>query len=129
MATNTTTPAAGRFGVETASLTGLHYLGIALAAVTGVVHLVLGIQFLPTPLAISFVLAGAGFFGAIVLLLFNVRRRLLYAVGIPFTLVQVVAYFLVNPTPINAFGLFDKVVQLALVGVLIVLYRAERAEN
>ncbi|SFL24179.1 hypothetical protein SAMN04487950_3000 [Halogranum rubrum] len=110
-------------GFETASLTTLHYVGIVLAAITGVIHLVLGVGFLPSPLAVSFVLAGLGFFGGIALLLFNVRRRALYAVGIPFTLAQIAAYFVINPDPLSAFGLFDKLVQLALVGVLVVLYR------
>ena len=129
MATDTTTPSTDQLGFETASLTRLHYLGIALAAVTGVIHLVLGVGFLPSPLAISFVLAGLGFFGAITLLLLNVRRPLLYAVGIPYTLIQVVAYVVVNPNPLSPVGLFDKAVQLTLVGVLVALYRAESAEN
>lgn len=126
MATDTGSATTDGIGFETASLTRLHYLGIALAAVTGVIHLVLGVGFLPSPLAVSFVLAGLGFFGAITLLLLNVRRPLLYAVGVPYTLIQVVAYVVVNPNPLSPLGLADKVVQLTLVGVLLLLYRAEK---
>lgn len=130
MATDTSRPSTGRVGLDTASLTRLHYLALALAATTGVVHLVLGVGFLPDPLAVSFVLAGLGFFGGIVLFLLDVRRRLLAAVGVPFTLTQFVAYFALNwPDVVSPVGLFDKVVQLALVGVLVMVYRAESAEN
>lgn len=109
--------------IETESLTTLHWIGIALAAVTGVVHLGIGVAFGDVLLG----LAGVGFFGAIALLLLNVRRKLLYLVGIPFTGVQVVLYFVFNwPDVFSPVGIGDKVVQVALVAVLVVLYRRER---
>jgi hypothetical protein len=60
MSTDATSPSTDSFSFETTSLTRLHYLGIALAATTGVIYLTLGVGFLPSPLAISFVLAGMG---------------------------------------------------------------------
>ncbi|WP_338740468.1 DUF7475 family protein [Haloplanus salilacus] len=109
---------------ETASLTTLDWVGTALAVVTGVIHLVLGVRFLDSPLGISFLLAGVAFLVAVLLLLVDYRRRLLYLVGIPFTAIQVVLYFPLNwPDVVSPVGLGDKAVQVALVAVLIVLYR------
>ena len=112
--------------IETTSLSTLHWIGIALAAVTGVVHLGIGVAFADVLLG----LAGIGFFGAIALLLMNVRRKLLYLVGIPYTGIQVVLYFVFNwPDVFSPVGIGDKVVQVALVAVLVVLYRREPAES
>ena len=111
---------------ETESLTRLHWVGIVLAAITGVVHLYFGVIALDTVQGASFVLAGIAFFVAIVLLLLDVRRRLLYLVGIPFTGIQVVLYFYLNwPNVLNPGGIGDKVVQVALIAILVVLYRRE----
>lgn len=111
---------------ETASLTTLHWVGIALAVVTGVVHLVIGIQYFGTLQSFSFVLAGVAFLVAVFLILVDYRRRLLYLVGIPFTAIQVVLYFPLNwPDVVSPIGLGDKAVQVALIAVLLVLYRRE----
>jgi hypothetical protein len=116
-------------GARTEGLDGLHYAGIALAAVTGVIHLWLGVSFLSSPLGVSFLLAGLGFFGAIALVVFDVRRRLVYAIGIPFTGVQILIWAAFNwplsPFGANLIGTVDKVVQLALIGVLVVLIRQD----
>lgn len=109
--------------LETDSLTRLHWLGVVLAVVTGIVHLVFGFMAVPSPLGVSFVLAGLGFFGAVVLLLVDYRRRLLYLVGIPFTAVQVVLFFVLNWPNLGPGGIADKVVQLALIVVLVRLYQ------
>ena len=112
--------------VETEGTTQLQYLGIGLAALTGLIHLALGVRFLPSPLAISFVLAGLGFFGGIALFWLDYRRRLLYLVGVAFTAVQVGAYFVLNwPDVVSPLGLADKAIQVALIGVLVVLYGRE----
>jgi len=121
--------------VDTASLTRLHWLGIVLAVVTGAVHLAFGVLFLDSAAGIlspanaqplSFVLAGIAFFVAVLLLLLDFRRRLLYLVGIPFTGIQIVLYFALNwPDVLNPGGVGDKVVQVALIAVLVVLYRRE----
>jgi len=120
---------------ETASLTRLHWVGIVLAIITGAVHLAFGVLFLDSGAGIlspanaqplSFVLAGVAFFVAVLLVLFDVRRRLLYLVGIPFTGIQVVLYFVLNwPDVLNPSGIGDKVVQVTLIAILVVLYRRE----
>lgn len=120
MASETTT--GGR--LRTDSLTSLHWVGIVLALLSGVIHLVLGVGGLPSPQAISFVLAAGGFFGAVVLVLLDYRRRLVYLVGIPFVAVQFVLYFVLNwPDVWNPGGIVDKLAQAALIVVLVVLYR------
>lgn len=108
--------------LETSSLTRLHWLAIGLATITGVIHVGIGIQF-SDPLLL---LAGLGFFGAIVLALFDVKRRLLYLVGIPYTAIQLVMYFVRNwPNVISPAGVVDKIVQVSLIVVLYMLYRQQ----
>ena len=112
---------------EPTSTTRLHYLAAGLAVVTGAVHLLLGLSNLGGSLGPPFVLAGLGFFGGVALFVWGVRRRLLYALGIPFTAVQFVLYFVFNwPNVTSPLGLADKAVQLALMAVLFVLYRRGR---
>lgn len=112
--------------LELDSLTTLHWIGIFLALVTGVVHFVLGVTFFPQPGGIIFLLAAGGFFGAIVLLLVGYRRRLLYLVGVPYTGIQIVAWYGFNrpagPADIGLAVAIDKFAQLALIVVLITLY-------
>lgn len=111
---------------ETASLTTLHWVGIVLAVVTGVIHLVIGVRYFGSLQSFSFVLAGVAFLVAVFLLLIDYRRRLLYLVGIPFTGVQVVLYFYLNwPNVFGPAGIGDKVVQVTLIAILVVLYRRE----
>ena len=110
------------FGFTTDGLTATHYAAIGLAAVTGVVHLYLyyAQEFLP------FLLAGLGFFGAVGLIVVLPRYRpLLYLAGIPYTLVQMAGWYFAG-MPDFELGVADKVVQLALVVLLAVLYVRER---
>jgi len=119
------------FGLDVASLTGLHWAGIVAAVVSAAVHLLLGIRMLPSAMGISFVLAGLGFLGAVALVLVDYRRRAVYAVGIPFTLVQILLWYYVNfvslgksfPADIGTLGAVDKVAQLVLLAVLVALLR------
>jgi hypothetical protein len=83
-------------------------------------------------MGISFILAGLGFLGAIALVLADYRRRTVYAVGVPFTLIQIVLWYVVNFTGSNAkafpggigtLGAIDKVAQVVLIAVLILLLR------
>ncbi|MFW6435248.1 MAG: DUF7475 family protein, partial [Halovenus sp.] len=83
-------------GLQTDSLGGVHWIGILAALVSAAIHLLLGIRMLPSAMGISFVLAGAGFLGAIGLVLVGYRRKMVYAVGIPFVAVQIVLWFVVN---------------------------------
>ncbi|MCU4924811.1 hypothetical protein OB905_02280 [Halobacteria archaeon AArc-dxtr1] len=121
--------ATNRPGIDLASLGPLHWVGVVLALVSAAVHLVLGIGFLPHWMGVLFLLATGGFLGAIVLLLVNYRRRLLYLVGIPFVGVQLVGWYAVNePTALGAIStieVVDKVAQLLLLAILVVLYRRE----
>jgi succinate dehydrogenase/fumarate reductase cytochrome b subunit len=116
---------------RTDSLGSLHGIGILAALTSATVHLFLGVRLVPSGMGISFVLAGLGFLGAVVLVLIDYRRRAVYAVGIPFTLVQVALWYLFNfangpksfPADVGALGAADKVAQLVLVVVLVALLR------
>jgi hypothetical protein len=67
-------------------------------------------------------LAGVGYAGALVLFLLNYRRRLLYAIGIPYTAVQIPIWVAVK-SEYTIVGYVDKTVQVVLILVLVVLYR------
>lgn len=120
-----------RPAIDVGSLNGLHWVGIVAALITAAVHLRLGLGGLPLPLRISFLLAGLGFLGAVVLVLLDYRRRTVYAVGIPFTLVQIVLWYVLNfagggksfPADVGTLGAVDKVAQVVLIAVLVVLLR------
>lgn len=113
------------------TLDGLHWLGILAALVSAGVHLLLGVWFFPSTLGISFVLAGLGFLGAVALVLVDFHRRAVYAVGIPFTLVQIVLWYWVNfvgmgksfPADIGTLDAIDKIAQVVLLAVLVALLR------
>lgn len=113
------------FGESSAS--NLDYLATVLAAITGIIHLYEGVEHLGgEPIAIWFVLAGVGFFGGIVLFWAGFNRKLLYPTGIVFTAIQLVAYFAINwPDIFSALGIFDKIVQLVLIGCLAARYRQQ----
>ena len=113
------------------TLTPLHYLGILLAAISGVIHLRLGVGFAPSPLGIAFLFAGVGFLAATAAILANYRRRLLYGLGIPFTAGQLVLWYVINfaagpksfPADVGTLGWVDKVAQVILIVVLVALLR------
>ncbi len=120
---------------ETASgidaLGAIHWLGVLAALVSAGVHLLLGVRMIPSALGISFVLAGLGFVGGVVLVVAGVRRRAVYAVGIPFTAIQIVLWYAVNfagtdasiPGDVGTLGAVDKIAQVVLLAVLVVLVR------
>lgn len=112
-------------GVDTASLTRLHRIGIALAVVTGLVHLGLGLGAPTEPLGVASALAAVGYAGAIGLLLVGYRRRLVVALGIPYVGSQIALWYLLNepsgPGDVSPLAAVDKTVQLLLLGVLLVL--------
>lgn len=116
---------------RTESLHSLHWSGILAALVTAGVHLLLGVRMAPSGLGISFVLSGLGFLGAVVLVVVDYRRRSVYAVGIPYTLVQILLWYYVNfadgsksfPGDVGTLGAVDKVAQVVLLAVLVVLLR------
>jgi len=116
---------------EPGSLNALAYVGIIAAVVSAVIHLRLGVGFIDSPLGISFILAGLGFFAAVALVLINYRRRTVYAVGIPFTAIQIVLWYVFNfaagdkafPADVGTLGAIDKIAQVVLIAVLVVLLR------
>jgi hypothetical protein len=115
--------------LELDSLTTLDWVGIVLALITATVHFMIGLTFVPEPGGFVFLLAAGGFVGAIVLLLVDYRRPLLYIVGIPYTGFQIVAWYAINrPLNLAAIGpatAIDKITQLVLIVVLVLLYQWE----
>lgn len=109
------------------SLTGLHWLGIFLAMITGAIHLWLGVEFIDSPMGWSFLAAGIGFYAAVVLVALDIKRRLVYLLGIPYTGIQIPLWWIVNDIQIAdlfepGIGVFDKVIQVILIVILVVLY-------
>jgi hypothetical protein len=80
----------GDVGFSTENLSWAHWLGVLIATVTGAIHVYLYLEqgFLP------FLFAGIVFLAAAIAVLLNLYRRLLYAVGIPFTAGQIADPFL-----------------------------------
>ena len=119
--------------IDLQTLTPLHYLGILLAVVSGVVHLKLGVGFISSPLGVSFLFAGVVFFLASAAILANYRRRLLYGLGIPFTAGQLALWYVLNfvmgpksfPADVGTLGTVDKVAQVLLIVVLAALLQRE----
>lgn len=127
-----------RASVRTDTLGGLHWVAIGLAAITGAIHVFLGVSaffgdVIPLPLGVSFLLAGLGYFGAIGLVVLGWRRRLVYLAGIPYTAVQILLWYqfnyagtgesLAQAGPIEV---VDKLAQLLLIVLLVVLYVRDR---
>lgn len=110
----------GGFGLAVDRLTWVHWLAIALVAVTGGIHVALFF----TEDWLPMLLAGLGFFGAIVLFLLNVSRALLYPVGVVYTGSQIVGYLLLPLGPLWI-GILDKVVQVSLIVLLGYLFRRD----
>ncbi|WP_440769251.1 DUF7475 family protein [Natronorubrum sp. DTA28] len=106
-----------------------HWVAIALALVTAVIHLILGVDFLPHWMGVAFLVATVGFALGIALVLLDYRRRLVYLLGIPFTAGQVILWYAANQPAglgdLTVAGVVDKVAQLLLIVVLVVLYRRE----
>jgi hypothetical protein len=116
------TRSASTLSLRIDSLTPLHWIGVVLALVTGVIHLVLGVAFVTEPLGWAFLVAGVGYLGGVAAVLVDYRRRLMYLLGIPFTAGQIVAWYVVNAPDFSPLGVGDKLVQVALIGALAVLY-------
>jgi|AntRauTorcE11898_2_1112593.scaffolds.fasta_scaffold18446_2 hypothetical protein len=105
------------YGIE--SLSSLDWIAIVLALATGVIHLYLYMTEDWLPL----LLAGAGFLGAVGLLIALPNyRHWLYPVGALFVAAQIAGYLLLPLGPLWI-GVLDKVIQVALIVVLIQLFR------
>ncbi|MDZ7745488.1 MAG: hypothetical protein U5K28_02805 [Halobacteriales archaeon] len=114
-------------GVDTGSLTSIHWGGIALAVATGLLHLYLVALYGPSMLGITFAVAGIGFLGgaAVLALDVDVPRRPLYALGALWTLGQIVAWYVINAGSFSTLGYVDKAIQVALIAVLVLLIQRE----
>ncbi|SEH11299.1 hypothetical protein SAMN04487967_0288 [Natronorubrum sediminis] len=116
--------------VASASLTPLHLAAIGLALVTGLVHLILGLEFLPHWMGLAFLFATAGFLLGIGLVVADYRRPTVYLLGIPFTGVQIVLWYVLNEpatvADLSSAELIDKLAQILLIVALVLLYRRER---
>ncbi|MFP8954139.1 hypothetical protein ACLI4Z_14395 [Natrialbaceae archaeon A-arb3/5] len=114
---------------EPSPITWVRWWGIGLAAVTAVVHLVLGVDFLPHWMGIAFLSATAGFVFGIVLVVLAYRRRLVYLAGIPFTGGQLVLWYALNQpsalVDLTWIEVVDKVAQALLIVTLLVLLHRE----
>lgn len=112
------------FRLQFEGFTPAHYAAMALASVTGIVHLYL----YATQGYLPFLLAGAGFFGAIGLLFLTTKRGLIYLAGIPYTLAQVAGWYFAG-MPDFALGVADKVAQLGLIVLLGYLFLQTRKSS
>lgn len=110
---------------RTETLTSLHWAGIALAAVTGLIHVFLAASFIPEPMGWAFLVAAIGFFVGIWAVVVAYRTRLMYLLGVPFTAGQIGAWYVVNAPDFSPIGIGDKVVQVLLIVVIAVLYQRE----
>ncbi|WP_267643172.1 DUF7475 family protein [Haloarchaeobius amylolyticus] len=113
------------------SMSTLESVAVLLVLVTALVHLYEGVEdFNEGVLGILFLLAGLGFLGAIVLFFLDFPRLPLYIVGIFYTGLQFVLYFVLRwPEVYDTLGVFDKAVQFVLMLVLVELFRSERAKS
>lgn len=121
MASSTKTSERTGFEFSAESLTRVHWVAALLAVVTGTVHLYLYVS----QGFVGFLVAAVVFYAAIVALTLNVYRRVLYALGVPFTAGQIVLWYVAG-MPEFALGVFDKVVQVLLIVVLLYLFVNER---
>ena len=128
---------AGRAG----ALGRTHWIGIAAALVSALVHLALGGQFLLSgietgvtvslAMGASFLVAAAGFAGGVWLVVVDRFRPTVYLLGVPFTAGQIVLWYVLNspglPTPpaVTPVSGIDKIAQVVLLAALVVLYRRE----
>lgn len=114
-------------GLDLGGLTRARLGAMALATITGGVHLYL----YATQSFVPFLLAGLGFLALAGLMATTFDHRVLYLGAIPFTLAQIGAWIALG-TPDFALGVADKTVQVALIALFAYLFvierRAERAD-
>ena len=102
----------------------LDWVGIVLAVLLGIAYLPIAFGELPSPIGISFLLAGLGYFGAVVLVLAGYRRGTIYGVGVGYNLLLIALYFLIRRPSLGdlaGFGSAVKVTQALFALLLAVL--------
>lgn len=97
-------------------LTPLHWLMILLAVTTGSIHVYVGL----TDGALEFVVLGGILFGGLVVFFTDLFEPVLYLVGVLFVGVLLVVWVL-GGAAIDGLGGLDKLVQVALMVVFVVL--------
>jgi hypothetical protein len=107
--------------LERDAMATLDWIGVGLAVLLGLSYLPIAIGLLPSGLGIAFVLAGLGYFGAVVLVLAGYRRRQVYAVGTGYNALLIALYFLVNPEPISGLAGLAGAVKLGQVLFIVLL--------
>lgn len=110
-----TTRADGLLVIDSRS--GLQWLAVVLALATAVVHIYLGATRGITP----FLAVGVGFVAGVLVFLTRYWRRSFYLVAALFTVAQVVLW-VTGGMRLFEIGVVDKVIQVALVVVVLVLY-------
>lgn len=110
----------GEVGFDVSKMSWAHWLAALLAVATGAIHIFLYLN----QGFVGFLFAGVVFFGAVLGLLFNVFRRLLYVVGIPFTAGQIVIWA-AQGMPDMEIAIIDKPIQVLLILLLVFLFVRE----
>lgn len=107
-------------------------LGGLAAAVSGAIHLYLAVLMGLTPLGLSFIVAGVGFFAGIALFYLDYRRKVLCLLGVPFVVGQIVLWYMINRIPLSTLlsgrpvlDVIDKVAQIILIPVLLYILNKE----
>ncbi|MEF8880761.1 MAG: hypothetical protein V5A72_02950 [Candidatus Nanohaloarchaea archaeon] len=102
------------------------------AALSGILHFYLTALIGLTPLGLSFLVAGLGFFAGIALYYIDYHRKSIILLGLPFVLGQIVMWYWINRIPLSMLlsgrpllDLVDKVAQIILVITLIYLLKRE----
>ncbi|MFH5801966.1 hypothetical protein [Haladaptatus sp. CMAA 1911] len=110
--------------LERASMERLEWIGVVLSVLMGLTYFFEAAESLPSMLGLSFLLAGLGYVGAIVLALVDFRRSLLYVAGVVYNLLLIGVYFLIrgvnDPELVGPHGA-AKLLQVVFVILLLVL--------
>jgi len=104
--------------IKTESLEPIHGLVVGLIVTTGVIHLYAGVAEGRIPV----LLAGVGFLAGVGLFLLDYRRRLLYLIGIAYTVVQIPLWYVAKVGEFTPLGYVDKVIQVTIIVLLAYLY-------
>lgn len=96
-----------------------HWLLVGLAAVTGLIHLGLGLAAPTTPIGAASILAGVGYGVGIALVLGDRYRRIVYALGVPYVASQIALWYLLQRPQslgdVSPAAAVDKPVQVLLI--------------
>ena len=119
--------------LEENSINWKHIVLTLLSGISAYIHLVLGLRIGLEPLGISFILATLGFAAGSILVILNYNRKIIYLLGIPFLISQIIAWYWLNginiemiPRALNIYDLVDKTAQIILLILLTHLLREER---